>query len=139
MKKTKNWTEDLEGLTPLEYIYFKNVPMKHSDYGPVINMDPAILDLLAAKAVIEEKIPLRGIEVHFLRKVVGLSMEKFANKLGLTSGTIFHWEKSEMDRLSLVNEIAVRTFMAEELGVEISGKFSELIGDKIHPIFLFAA
>ncbi len=137
--KTKKWKEDLEGLTPLEYIYFKNVPMKQTKQGPVIDMDPAILDRLAAVAIIKEKIPLRGIEVHFLRKVIGLSMEKFANKLGLTSGSIFHWEKAELERLSTVNELAVRSFVAEELGIEISGKFSDLIGDKIHPIYLSAA
>ena len=135
----KKWKEDLDGLVPLEYIHFKNVPMKESKHGPVIDLDPSILEKLAAVAILKEKIPLRGKEVHFLRKVVGLSMEKFAGKLGLTSGTIFHWEKDELERLSTVNELAVRTFVAEELEVEISGKFSELLGDKIHQINLFAA
>lgn len=137
--KIKKWKEDLDGLTPLEYIHFINVPMKESKYGPVIDLDPSILDRLAAIAVIQEKIPLRGIEVHFLRKVIGLSMERFASKLGLSAGTIFHWEKAEFERLATVNELAVRSFVAEELMVEISGKFSELLGDKIHQIFLSAA
>lgn len=135
----KKWKEDLDGLVPLEYIHFKNVPMKESKHGPVIDLDPSILEKLAAMAILKEKIPLRGLEVHFLRKVIGLSMEKFACRLGLSSGTIFHWEKNELDRLSTVNELAVRSFAAEELGVEISGKFSELIGDKIHQINLEAA
>lgn len=135
----KKWKEDLDGLVPLEYIHFKNVPMKESKHGPVIDLDPSILEKLAAMAILKEKIPLRGLEVHFLRKVIGLSMEKFAGRLGLSSGTIFHWEKNELDRLSTVNELAVRSFAAEELGVEISGKFSELIGDKIHQINLEAA
>jgi DNA-binding transcriptional regulator YiaG len=137
--KTKKWKEDLDGLVPLEYIHFKNVPMKASKEGPVIDLDPAILDRLAAIAVLLEKIPLRGKEVQFLRKVIGLSMERFANKLGLSSGTIFHWEKAELDRLATVNELAVRSLVAEELGIEISGKFSDLLGDKIHQIFLSAA
>lgn len=38
-----------------------------------------------------------------------------------------------------VNELAVRSLVAEELGTEISGKFSDLLGDKIHQIFLSAA
>jgi DNA-binding transcriptional regulator YiaG len=135
----KKWKEDLNGLVPLEYIHFKNVPMKESQHGPVIDLDPSVLERLAAMAVLKEKIPLRGIEVHFLRKVIGLSMEKFAGRLGLSSGTIFHWEKNELERLSTVNELAVRSFVAEELGIEISGKFSDLIGDKIHQINLDAA
>jgi DNA-binding transcriptional regulator YiaG len=113
--------------------------MKESQHGPVIDLDPSVLERLAAMAVLKEKIPLRGIEVHFLRKVIGLSMEKFAGRLGLSSGTIFHWEKNELERLSTVNELAVRSFVAEELGIEISGKFSDLIGDKIHQINLDAA
>jgi hypothetical protein len=36
-------------------------------------------------------------------------------------------------------QFAVRSFVAEELGIEISGKFSDLLGDKIHQIFLTAA
>ena len=135
----KKWKENLDGLVPLEYIHFKNVPMKDSKHGPVIDLDPALLERLAAVALIKEKIPLRGKEVFFLRKVIGLSMEKFAAKFGLSSGTVFHWEKNELERLSTVNELAVRTFVAEELGVAISGKFSELLGDKIHQITLSAA
>lgn len=137
--KAKKWNENLDGLVPLEYIHFKNVPMKASKEGPVIDLDPAILDRLAAIAVLMEKIPLRGKEVQFLRKVTGLSMERFAGKLGLSSGTIFHWEKAELDRLATVNEPAVRSLVAEELGIEISGRFSDLLGDKIHQIFLSAA
>ena len=137
--RKKKWKEDLDGLVPLEYIHFKNVPMRNSNQGPVIDLDPGVLDKLAATAILVEKIPLRGKEVHFLRKVIGLSMEKFAGKLGLSSSTIFHWEKAELDRLARVNELAVKSLVAEELGIEISGKFSALLGDKIHEIFLTAA
>ena len=136
--KAKKWNEDLDGLVPLEYIHFKNVPMKASIEGPVIDLDPATLERLAAIAVLLERIPLRGKEVQFLRKVLGLSMERFAGKLRLSSGTIFHWEKAELDRLATVNELAVRSLVAEELEIEISGKFSDLLGDKIHQIFLSA-
>ena len=131
----KKWKEkSLTNLTPLEYIIFKNVPMKDSSHGPIIDLPPDALDKLAASAIILERIPLRGKEVKFLRKVIGLSLERFAGKLGLSSGTVFHWEKAENDRLALVNEIAVRTFVAEELDIEISSKFSDLVGDKIHEI-----
>jgi hypothetical protein len=101
--------------------------MKESQHGPIIDLELGVLDRLAAEAILRERIPLRGKELHFLRKVLGLS-----------SGTIFHWEKSELERLSIVNEVVIRSFVAEELGVELSGKFSNLIGDKIHQIELKA-
>jgi DNA-binding transcriptional regulator YiaG len=130
----KKWKENLSGLVSLNYIHFLNVPMKESKHGAVIDLDPQVLETLAAKAVISHRIPLRGQEVKFLRKVLGLSLEKFANKLGLTSASIFHWEKAEDQRLSPINEAAVRSFVGEELGVELSGKFSLLVGDKIQNI-----
>ncbi len=130
----KKWKENLDGLVALDYIHFTSVPMKDSKHGPVIDLAPEVLDRLAAMAVIIERIPLRGLEVKFLRKASGLSLEKFANKIGLTSGTVFHWEKAEEQRLTPVNEAAVRALLAEELGIDISGKFSQLLGDRHHDI-----
>lgn len=130
----KKWKENLEDVVSLEYIHFINVPMKASKHGPIIDLEPNVLETLAAKAVIKNRIPLRGKEVKFLRKAIGLSLEKFANRLGLTSGSVFHWEKNEKTRLTPINEAAVRSFVAEELGLEISGKFSLLVGDVIQDI-----
>jgi DNA-binding XRE family transcriptional regulator len=128
----KKWKENLDNLVALDYIRFLNVPMESSIHGPIIALPSHLLDQLAAVAVIKERIPLRGKEVKFLRKVIGLSLEKFAGKMGLSSGTVFHWEKSEENRLAPVNEAAVRSFIAEELKIEISSKFSQLIGEGPH-------
>lgn len=130
----KKWTEDIDNLVGLPYIRFLNVPMKESSYGPVIDLPAGALERLAAIAVVEERIPLRGREVKFLRKVLGLSLEKFAHLLGLSSGTVFHWEKSQDVRLAPVNEAAVRALMAEKLEVDIPAHFSQLIGDQDRPI-----
>ena len=135
----KKWKEDFNDLTSLPYIHFLNVPMYESKHGPVIDVNIGVMEKLAAKAVVKQRIPLRGLEVKFLRKTLGLSLEKFANKLGLTSGTVFHWEKEQSKRLIPVNEAAVRSFVAEELNLEISGKFSDLIGDKIKEIKIKAS
>lgn len=125
----KKWKEkSVDGLVPLDYIRFLNVPMKQSKYGPIIDLEPSTLDQLAAKAIIKQRIPLRGKEVKFLRKVLGLSLEKFANKMGLSSGTVFHWEKVETERLAPVNEVCVRSLLAEELNVDLQAKFSQLLG-----------
>ena len=129
----KRWKEDLKGLMGLDYILFKNVPMRQSEYGPVIDLEPGVLEKLAAQAVIEQRIPIRGKEVKFLRKTLGLSMEKFATKLELTSGAVFKWERNPEERLHSINEIVVRAFVAEILGVEISGKYSALLGKSEQP------
>ena len=126
----KKWKGDLKNPTPLEYIVFKNVPMHSSKHGDVIDLDPGVLEMLAAKAVIEARIPLRGKEVRFLRKVLGLSYEKFAGPMDLSAATVMKWEKAEFDRLHLVNEVAVRAFVAERLGLHIEGVFSKLVGDR---------
>lgn len=66
--------------------------------------------------------------MRVLRAALELSLEKFARKLGLTSGTIYRWERAHAERLSSVNEVAVRLLLAEELGIELPTKFSKLIG-----------
>jgi hypothetical protein len=128
--KTKKWKKDLNIITPLEYIIFKDVPMKSSPHGEVIDTDIHILELMAAKAIIELRVPIRGKELSFLRKVMGLSYEKFAGPLGLSAATVMHWEKAKEDRLHEINEVAVRAYLAELLDLKIDGKFSSLLGNK---------
>lgn len=135
----KKWKENLSGLVNLEYIHFVGVPMKESSHGPIIDLKPNTLERLASIAIIKNRIPLRGKETQFLRKSLSLSLEKFANKLGLTSGSVFHWEKNKNERLTPINEAAVRSLVAEELGIEIPGKFSLLLGDKVREIKIKAS
>jgi DNA-binding transcriptional regulator YiaG len=127
---TRKWKEDLNIITPLEYILFKDVPMKSSPHGEVIDTDVHVLELMAAKAVIQLRVPIRGKELGFLRKVMGLSYEKFAGPLGLSAATVMHWEKAKDDRLHGINEVAVRAYLAELLNLKIDGKFSTLLGNK---------
>lgn len=126
--KMKKWKDRIKGIGGLDYITFLNVPMRESKHGPVIDMDPFELERMAARAIIEGGTPLRGAEVRFLRKVLGLSLEKFAVRLGLVSGSVFKWEKAETTRLHPINEVAVRTFMAEQLKISLPGAFSKLVG-----------
>ena len=124
----KYWTENLDGWDGLDYVKLLGVPMRKSRLGPVVDLRPLALERTVASALIRSRIPLSGHEVRFLRKTVGLSLDKFARKLGLTSGAIFHWEKAANDRLVPINEVGVRILCAEELGVEMSAKLSHLIG-----------
>lgn len=136
---TKTWRDKLDGIGGLDYITFLNVPMRESEFGPVIDYPMEKLEKMAAIAIISEGIPLRGKEVLFLRKVLGLSREKFAAKLDLTSGAIVKWEQSKDERLHLVNEITVRIFIAEQLELNTPFKFSDFLGLKPHKLELKAA
>ncbi len=46
----------------------------------------------------------------------------------LSAATVMKWERAEADRLHPVNEVAVRTFVAERLGLRVEGLFSQLVG-----------
>lgn len=129
----KRWKEDLHGLGGLDYIVFKNVPMRESKWGDVIELNAGIMEKLAAEAIISMRIPLRGREIKFLRKTLGLTLEKFANAIDISDSTVFKWEAKPNERLHQINEVAVRSFFAEELGVKMQGKFSKLVGTKDSP------
>ncbi len=124
----KRWKEDLQGIGNLDYFVIKNVPMRDSKFGPVIELNLAIVEKIAARMIIEMGFPIRGKEVLYLRKTIGCSMQAFAQKLGLSVGAIQKWEKAENTRLLPINEAAVRALLAEELDVDIPAKFSKLVG-----------
>ncbi len=112
----------------LEYVKLRGVPMRKSGRGQEVDLRPLVLERTIACAIVQSRNPLRGREVSFLRKAIDLSLDKFARKLGLTPGAIFHWEKAANERLMPINEVAVRIVCAEELLVEMPAKFSQLVG-----------
>lgn len=91
-------------------------------------MKPLFLERLVARAFLASRNPIRGKELQFLRKTAQLSLEKLARNLGLTASGVYYWEKASEVRLMIVNELAVRIFFAEAFGVEVSARFSDLIG-----------
>ena len=129
----KRWVEDIKGIGDLEYIIFKKIPMRETQWGPAVELSEKIMEQMAARAIIECGLPLRGREVRFLRKCLGLSLHAFAEKLDLSSTAILKWEKLDNDRLHVINEVAVRSFVAEALNVDVSGKCSQLRGTEKTP------
>jgi transcriptional regulator with XRE-family HTH domain len=107
--------------------------MRESKWGDVIELKESILEGLAAEALIVHCVPLRGREVKFLRKVLGLTYSKFAAELGISPSAICKWEAREGERLHNFNEAALRAYFAEKLNVEISGKFSKLVAASSRP------
>jgi DNA-binding transcriptional regulator YiaG len=110
------------------YLVAVRVPVRKTKSGDVIDLDPSVLEKAAAAAIISHIVPLHGKEVRFLRKVAGLSCEKFSREFGLSASTVLRWEQSQDDRLTLPNEVAVRMFFAERFKLTLPSAFSELIG-----------
>jgi DNA-binding transcriptional regulator YiaG len=76
----------------------------------------------------ENSAHFRGAEVQFLRKALGLSLDKFGRMLGLSGPAILKWERAREKRLHPLNEVAVRALLAEKLEIPLEGKFSTLRG-----------
>jgi DNA-binding transcriptional regulator YiaG len=117
----------------LDYIYLENAPVRRTRHGDVLDIDIAALEREIAWEIVSQGIPIRGSEVSFLRKVLGISMERFGRLLSLSGPAILKWERARTKRLAPVNEVAVRALMAERLGVEIKGKFTVLKGNSATP------
>lgn len=127
----KNQT--IKGYFDLDYVVLVDVPVRTSKAGPVIDLDPAIIEKRIAEELILQRVPLKGREVTFLRKVLGLSFEKFGNSFGYTGSGVLKWERHPDKRLDPLVEAAMRSFFAEKLGVKMSGWFHELVGKTESP------
>jgi DNA-binding transcriptional regulator YiaG len=117
----------------LNYVYIQ-VPVSKTKTGEeFINLPMGVIETAIAKKMIEERVPIRGMEVIFLRKTLGMTLKNWASAFGLTAAGVLKWEKSTEIRLSKVNEAAVRAFVAETLDVEIEGTWSTLVAKKTTP------
>lgn len=126
----RKWLEDIDGWKNLKYLRLKGVPVRRSTQGFLLDIKEEALERIIARVVVEQRIPISGTEVKFLRNVLGISLHEFGRRLGLTGTAVFHWEAAPKARLHLINEVAVRGLCAEELGVPISGWLSSLLGQE---------
>lgn len=83
-------------------------------------------------AILKSPIPIFGAELALLRKVTGLSLDKFGRRFGVTSGAVFYWEKAAKQKLGPMSTVAVRSMCAEELGIELHQGYSSLVGRDNH-------
>ena len=86
-----------------------------------------------ASKLIEDRVPMRGLEIRFIRKSLGLTLKDWADALGLSAAGVLKWEKAKSTRLTKVNEAAVRSFTAEKLKIKIPSVWSKLVAKKDTP------
>jgi DNA-binding transcriptional regulator YiaG len=120
-------------LCGLNYVYLL-VPTSKTKRGEeFIDLPMGQIDRAIASKIIEARVPIRGAEVVFLRKALGMTLSAWAKELGLSAAGIMKWEKAPKKRLSRVNEAAVRAFCAEQLAIKLGGKWSELVAQDVTP------
>ena|SRR3989338_6114656 len=118
----------------LEYVYLINAPTKKTKRGEsYIDLPMNVIEKAIARKIIEDRIPVRGAEVVFLRKALGMTLNQWAQKLGITAAGLLKWERAKNKRLSWINEVAVRSLCADLLEIPLSGKWSKLVTSKDTP------
>lgn len=119
---------NFKGFMGLNYIDLRNVPSVKSDSGSAIHAASLQqLERQVAEALLEYRVPIRGLEIRFMRQSFGLSLKEFGKALELSDVAILKWEKQPMKRVSLVNEIAVRAWISAQLKLPVDS--SLLMGD----------
>jgi DNA-binding transcriptional regulator YiaG len=116
------------GISGLDYVYLENVPVRQTRHGLIVDVEPAQLEREIAAEIVRRGIPIRGAEVQFLRKTLGLSLDVFGKRIGLSAPAILKWERAREKRLAPINEVAVRASIAEQLDISLEGKFTVLKG-----------
>ena len=128
--ETREIQKTVKGLEGLDYVEIRNVPMTvDAKFGNLIDASTIEqMEHAVAKELIIQRLPIRGMEVKFLRSIFALSQREFAEKLGLSHVSIFKWEKNKNRRLDVVNEIAVKVLVVGILGLEIAASIEMFVG-----------
>jgi DNA-binding transcriptional regulator YiaG len=120
-------TRTFKNFMGLEYLNV-TLPVRQSKSGEVVDLDPALIEREVARFLLEKPIAIRGKEAKLLRKILGLSMERFGRELDTSASAICKWEADPVKRIGISNEVMLRVFVAESLGISIPGKLSALTG-----------
>jgi DNA-binding transcriptional regulator YiaG len=128
-------TKNFKGILNLNYIEIKNVPVAKSDkHGILVHASvQSEMEKIAARAILQRHLPIRGKEVHFFRKVLGLSQSQLGAEFKKSAIMVLKWEKKKDVRLSLPNELAVRAVFSRLLGLrfDLAEEFRALLDAKL--------
>ncbi len=113
-------TTTIKNFSGLTYVTITSVPVKKTDFGDVIDMNPGELEQLVSRALIENRIPLRGMEFRVMKSALRLSNEAIGKKLGISRNTVLKWGKNPETRLPIPYEMLFRILIAELLGLDIT-------------------
>ena len=131
----KEVVKTIKGVGNLDYPEVHGVPMLiDEEHGEGIHAKVlGEVEHQVAAEIISRKLPIRGAEVLFLRKSLGLSRLEFAKGLSLSDVAVLKWERTASKRLVPINEVAVRAYFAQRLKIKLEGTFDALVGDEATP------
>ena len=91
-------------------------------------------EIKVARVLVREGFPFRGEEVRFIRKLLGLSLEKFAAQFGLTGSGVRKWEEEKRKvPLDPILQVALRVFFASRLNIQLPTDFTQMKGREKAP------
>lgn len=117
--KNKKLRENISSFAGLEYLTVTGVPVLKNEFGTFIDVEPLLIERMAAVVVLENELPIRGRELKIIRGALDLSLAKFARNFNKDAATILKWEKEPLKRIDLANETLIRIFAAEKLGIQM--------------------
>lgn len=126
---------DLSGIGGIKWLTVTGVPHIKSEKNGYLLHSTVLkrCERLIAEFIVQHPVPIKGAEVRFLRKFLGLSLRDVGDAIGVSHVAILKWEKAIDEKLLPVNEIAVRLFFAERLNVKTDASFSKLLGTDKSP------
>ena len=95
------------------------VPVQDSPHGEFIACDYKKVEEEVLRTIIKGNFPITGLEAKFIRHYFGMNMRDFGEIFGMTNAAICKWEKKKTP-LDLTNQIAIRAFTCEKLGLKTS-------------------
>lgn len=113
----------------LKWLTVTGIPFTKTKFGKGIEAeDLKKIEAMVCAYIVVKRVPICGAEVEFLRKSLGFSLGRMGAEIGFSPTSILKWERMKEKRLEKVNEVGVRAWAADKLKLEISGRFSKLIG-----------
>jgi DNA-binding transcriptional regulator YiaG len=113
--------KELKGWGGLDYVRLTDMPGELTEGGEAL-LDAKVLQK-AEKRILEEillkNIPLRGLEVAFMRKALGMSRREFAREIQLSDVAVLKWEREEDKRLLPSTEIMIRAYFSKCLAIPL--------------------
>lgn len=119
-------TIDMKNFGDLTYITIVNIPVKESEFGDIIDMEPRKLESLVAQAIIKHSIPICGAEFRIIKSAINLSNEAIGELIGVSRNTVLKWGKNIESRIPVSSEMLLRLLAAEKLGLTIDLRVEKL-------------
>ena len=110
------------------YMGFEYITVKIDNF-PIEAQGLFKADLKIVEEILKNH-PIRGKELNFIRKHSGLSLAKLSAKMNsiIDGSTLSKWEAKKEERLSIQNELLIRSYFSEMFDIKNHLKFTNLIG-----------